>query len=109
MTQNSPFLVVKQLQGDVLRLLSGIDTTILDTKEQQAIEGLRNNLVDVRLEVQNYELAETRDHQLRNAKAARKYLHSIEKLIISNPSGVFGPVDVAHLTAYIGQITDRLK
>lgn len=106
---NSPFLLVKQLQGDVLRLLSAIDITTLDTKEQQVVEDLRNNLIDMRLEIQNYELAETREHQLKNAKAAKKQLQTIEKLIMSNPVGVFGPVDVAHLTAYIGQITDRLK
>ncbi len=106
---SSPFLLVKQLQGDVLRLLSSIDVTTLDTKEQQAVEDLRNNLIDVRIEVQNYELAETREHQLKNVKAAKKYLQTIEKLIMSNPVGIFGPVDVAHLTAYIGQITDRLE
>lgn len=106
---SSPFLLVKQLQADVLRLLSGIDVTTLDTKEQQVVEDLRNNLIDVRIEIQNYELAETREHQLKNAKVAKKHMQTIEKLIMSNPVGVFGPVDVAHLTAYIGQITDRLK
>ncbi len=108
MTASSPFLLVKQLQGDILRLLSGLDITELETKERQAVEDLRNNLVDARIEIQDYELAETREHQLRNAKAAKEYLHSIERLITSNPAGIFGPVEFAHLTACISQITDRI-
>ena len=108
MTISSPFLLVKQLQGDILRLLMSVDVTSLDIKEQQAVEDLRNNLIDARLEIQDYELAETREHQLRNAKAAKEYLQTVEKLIISNPAGIFGPVEFAHLTACISQITDRI-
>jgi|ERR1700741_1219924 len=106
---NSPFILAKQLEGNILRLLAHIDITDLSTKEQHMIAQLKNSLVDARLEIQDYELAETRDHQLKNARESKKYLHNVEKLILSNPASAFGAVDVAHLTAYIGQITDRLK
>ena len=109
MTNKSPFLQVKQLEGDVLRLLSHIDVTVISTQEQHAIAQLKNGLIDARLEIQDYELAETREHQLRNAKDAKQYLHTVEKLITSNPAGAFGAVDVAHLTAYIGQVQDNLR
>lgn len=93
----------------MLRLLSHLDIPTLSTKEQHAVAQLKNALIDARLEIQDYELAETRNHQLRNAKDAKGYLHNVEKLMSANPAGVFGAVDVAHLTAYIGQITDKLK
>lgn len=105
----SPFLLAKQLEGDVLRLFSGIDIADLNNAEQQSVIRLKNALVDARLEIQDYELAETRDMQLKNAKNARHYLDTIQHLILANPSNVLGAVDVAHLTAYIGQITDNLK
>lgn len=105
----SPFILMKQLEGDVLRLLSHLDITLLDTKEQHLIAQLKNGLIDARLEIQDYELAETREHQLRNARDAKKYLIKIEKFITTNPSGAFGAVDTAHLFAQIGQIGDRLK
>lgn len=105
----SPFLLVKQLEGDVLRLLSELDMTLLTSKEQQQVNLLKHGLVDARLEVQDYELAETRDDQLRNAKQAKKYLHAAEKLVLANPAGVFGAVDIAYLSAYIGQISDKLR
>jgi len=105
----SPFLLVKQLEGDILRLLSHLDTTLLETKEQHLIAQLKNGLIDARLEIQDYELAETRDNQLRNATDAKKYLIKIEKFITTNPAGAFGAVDTAHIFAQIGQISDRLK
>lgn len=109
MIQNSPFLLAKQLQGDVLKLLSGIDITDLSSGEQRTLTRLKNKLFDARLETQDYELAETRELQMGNAKKAKEYLSAVEKTITDNTLNAFGPVDVAHLTAYIGQITDRLK
>lgn len=109
MTNKSPFLLAKQLEGDILRLLSSVDVTELPTKEQHAIAQLKNSLIDARLEIQDYELAETRENQLRNAKDAKKYLQNIEKLMMTNPASAFGAVDVAYLTAYIGRITDNLR
>ncbi len=109
MTNDSPFILVGQLKQEVLQQLSKIDITSLATKEQQIVERLRNEIVDARLEVKDYELAETRDDQLRNAQAAKKRLHKAEQLILLNPGNVFGPVDVAHISAYISDIRDKLR
>lgn len=105
----SPFLLVKRLEADVLRLLGQIDLMLLSIEEQQKIARLKNNLIDARLEIQDYELAETRDDQLRNAADAKKYLKKVRVVISGNQLNVFGAVDVAHLTAKIEQIADRLK
>lgn len=109
MTHNSPFILAKRLEADVNRLLYGIDAAELDTKEQQTLILLKNTLVDARLDVQDYELAETREFQLGNAKDAKHRLTIIQEIISENSLQTFGPVDVAHLLAQIGQITDRLK
>jgi hypothetical protein len=109
MVNSSPFLLTKQLEANILRLLAHIDIVDLNTKEQHILAQLKNSLIDARLEIQDYELAETRELQLGNAKQAKEYLDAVQKTISNNSLNVFGPVDVAHLTAYIGQITDRLK
>jgi hypothetical protein len=105
----SPFLLVKQLESDILYLLAQIDISYLSTPEQQKIAQLKNNLIDARLEIQDYELAETRENQLRNAKDAKKYLKKIRVVISGNQLNVFGAVDVAHLSAKVEQIADRLR
>lgn len=104
----SPFVLVKRLQTDILRILSGIDSAELDTKERQAFLMLQNSLFDARLDIQDYELAETREHQLGNLKDAHTRLESLQHVISNGPLQVFGPVDVAHLNAQIEQIKDRL-
>lgn len=109
MNRTSPFLLVKQLEGDILRLLSGVDVVDFSNAEQQELMLLRNNLVDARLEIQDYELAETRDFQIENAKTAKEYLTVVQSAITKNSANIFGPVDVAHLTAYIEQILDNLR
>ena len=105
----SPFLLVKQLQADVFGLLRGFDIGDLDVAEQKRVDQLRVDLTDARLDIQDYELAETRDDQLRNAKDARARLLRAQHYISTNNLSVFGPVEVAHLTAQIGQINDRLR
>lgn len=110
MIQNlSPFLLIKQLQLDVFRALSPIDSASLATPEQQTLLKLKNCLVDARLDVQDYELAETRDDQLRNAKEAKERLDFVHDAITRNTLQVFGAVDVAHLSAQISQIKERLR
>lgn len=107
MEDKSPFLLVKRLQSDVLRLLSQVEPS--SGAEQRKIEQLQNNLIDVRIEIQDYELAETRGDQLRNKEDAEKYLQKIKSTITDSSINVFGAVDVAHLTAQVEQITDRLR
>lgn len=100
---------MKQLEADVLRLLSQLDITYMSTEEQHKVARLKNNLIDARLEIQDYELAETREDQLRNAAASKKYLQRVRTIITGNTLHVFGAVDVAHLTAQLEQISDRLR
>lgn len=93
----------------MLRLLSYIDQYELSTAQQHEIAALKNGLIDARLEIQDYELAETREFQIQNAVQAKEYLANLQNTIVKNSAGAFGAVDVAHLTAYIGQITDNLR
>lgn len=109
MSEQSPFLLTKRLEADVLSLLSQLDVTMLTQAEQQKVSTLKHTLVDARLEIQDYELAETREHQLKNAQQAKKYLQVVKAIITGSTLYVFGAVDVAHLTAKLEQINDRLR
>lgn len=108
MTQ-SPFLLVKQLQGDVLRRLAHVDSADLSPAQQQDLADMKNGLIDARLDIQDYELAETRDDQLRNARDAKKRLVIIHTLVTQDSLGVFDAVDTAHISAQIEQVIDRLR
>lgn len=111
MTDNiqSPFILVKRLEADVLRLLHQLDISLLSIEEQNKIARLKHDLVDARLETQDYELAETRESQLINAAKAKRYLKKVRTTISGNQLNVFGAVDVAHLAAQAEHITARLR
>lgn len=82
----------------------------LNRKEQNILTDLRQLLADARIYVGDYELSEMRDEQVDNAKKAKKYLAQARQLILrASEFNIFGPVDVAHISAQIDQLTGDLK
>jgi hypothetical protein len=70
---------------------------------------LKNDLIDARLDIRDYELSETREDQLRRARDANKRLERIRKSILAaSEYNVFNAVDVAQLTAQLEQIIENL-
>lgn len=105
----SPYALAKLLEADIIRLLSSLDVATLSPKEHGIFVEIKNTMIDARLDIQDYELAETRDFQLENARDAQGRLAIVQGHISTNTLHVFGAVDVAHLTARIGQIVDLLR
>ena len=107
MENTSPFLAMQQGEGQIKALLRRVDTDALDTAERKAVVGLRRLVIDTRLDIRDYELSETRDEQLKCAVAAKKQLTQLEKaILVAGP--VFGPADVAQISAQLEQIGDRI-
>ena len=71
---------------------------------------LRQYLTDARVYAKDYELSEVREEQLDNAKKSKKWLEQARQQILrASESNVFGPIDVAHLSAQIDQAKADLK
>ena len=88
----------------------GLDPTALPQSEQKVLEGLRRVLADARLTAQDYELAESRDEQLGQAREAKDFLRQAEQgILAASHTGVFGAVEVAHLSASIERIIEYLR
>jgi len=93
----------------VRRQLAGVDSAELPREERAAIESLQRLLADCRLDVRDYEYSETRDEQLANAAVAKKHITQLQQLVLRASSyGVFGPADVAHVSASLEQIAEQL-
>ena len=106
----SPYTLIKQLEAQVRSGLSGLDLMTLPLGEQKVLEELRQALVDARLTAQDYELSETRDMQLKRAKEAKQLLRQAEKgILTASHHDVFGPVEVAHLSANIERAIGHLQ
>jgi len=106
----SPSRKIKQLDSQISNILRGFDIRKLSSKEREIISKLQRNLTDSRIYSADYELSETRDEQLDNAKKAKKWLEQARKNILTaSEFNIFGALDVAHISALIDQIISELK
>jgi ribosomal protein L9 len=91
-------------------ILRKTDWDEVGEKARKAVAELRQNLADAKVYAQDYELSEMRDEQLDNAKKAKEWLEQARQQILrASEFNVFGPIDVAHLTAQIEQVKADLK
>jgi hypothetical protein len=101
---------VREVETQVGSILAAQDIDSLAHAERTLIISLKNQITDARLEVRDYEYADTRYDQLKRAKVARTYLAGVEqKIIKASEHGMFGAVDVAHITAQIESIAEALE
>jgi len=108
MENQSPFLAMQRIEGEIKVLVRGVDPESLEPTEKKVVTSLRRLVVDARLDVRDYELSETREEQLKCALAAKKRLAKLRAAILA--AGItFGPVDVAQLTAGLEQVESWLR
>jgi hypothetical protein len=106
----SPSRMVKQLELQINANLRKFDFRKLSTNERDILAKLQQNLVDSRIYTRDYELSESREEQVDNAKKAKKWLEQAQKNILTaSEFNIFGAIDVAHLSAQIDQIISELK
>lgn len=106
----SPSAAIKDIEGQIRRVLRTVDESALAKKPRAFISDLRQVIVDAKIYATDYELSEMREEQLDNAKQAKRYLEKARADILgASEHGIFGPVDVAHLSAQIEHINSQLK
>jgi hypothetical protein len=99
----------KAFAAQLGNILSGYDITELPQRERELATNLKNQLIDIRLDVQAYEYAQTRAEQVAAAHEAKERLAQLEKIIIkASEYNLFGVVDVAQLSARAEQLISRL-
>jgi len=96
--------------ADTNRIVSGVDAMELELTVQRMVAHLKGDMIDMKLDVRDYELAETRHEQLRHAQDARRRLDQIRKSILTaSDYGIFSSIDVAQLTAQADRLIDDLE
>lgn len=86
----------------------GVDT--LDFAERDLFATIKRQITDARLDVRDYEYADTRTEQLAHANIARKRLDQVRRQIVkASEQGLFSAVDVAQLSANLEIISNQLS
>lgn len=103
-------MAIKALEVAVNAKLSALDIMSLPVGERKLITGLKNELIDARLDIRDYELSETRAEQLEKAGEAKQRLERVRKMILGlSEYNVFSSIDVAQRTAELEQISEELR
>jgi hypothetical protein len=105
----SPFALVKALETHITSLVMRFDIDAMPDSERQLLRGIKRLIVDVRLDLRDYGMAETKTDQDRLARETRQRLHQFEQAIVkAGELDLFGAVDVAHLSAQTQQLMAEL-
>jgi len=108
--EQSPTKVLRDVSAQLGVILSPVDVHTLPPPAQKAVSSIRQQIIDARLEVRDYDLAQTRAEQLALIRPAHERLEALHHSILAVSShGIFGAADVAHLSAQIQHVISLLK
>lgn len=110
MGYTSVFERAKALDTHVGGIISAFDIDALMPDERKVLALIKRQLTDARLDVRDYEYADTRNEQQRYAVIARKTLDAVEhSLLQASEHNLFGAIDTAHISAQIQHIKEQLQ
>lgn len=91
-------------------VISGLDVAELPKDERAVVTKLKNDLIDAKLDIRDFEFSDTRAEQQQHGKQAVKRLESIRAgILAASEYNVFNAVDVAQLSAQVEQIIDEVR
>lgn len=108
MENQSPFLAMQRAEQQIKAVLRTADTDFLEQNAKKTLASIKRLSVDARLDIRDYELSETREEQIAKMVQAKKLLSKLQANILA-AGPVFGPADVAHITAALEQIAENLQ
>ncbi len=98
---------VQQIDRRIKAMLRMMDTDELNKEELHVLKQLKQYCNETRLDVREYEYAETRLEQQKAGVKAHRNLAKLEKSILQL-SSIFGPADTAELGAQIDALRSDL-
>lgn len=98
----------QQIDRRVKGILRAVDVEQLTRDERELVHQMRLACNEIKLDVRDYEYAQTRDEQLKWLKIARHNMKAFETILLALDN-VFGPADVAELSAQMQQIESKLE
>lgn len=106
---NSLVQIFKKVDLALINHFNGVDVLALPRAERELVEHIRRTAADLKLDIRDYELAETRPIQLKYLKDAKTQSEQLRASILkASGYGMFGAADVAQLTATLEQASERL-
>lgn len=110
MENRSLFEQAKDFSVQIQSRISHMDLDLLSHEERFIISELKRLAADARLDVRDYEYAQTRAEQLEALHEAKERLEQLhEQLLTASGRNLFSAVDTAQFSAQIQVIISQLQ
>lgn len=88
--------------------MRAVDVESLPKDQRETIRQLRLACNEVKLDVRDYEYADTREGQVKWLKIARHNIKAMETLLLQL-GDIFGPADIAELSAQLEMLQSNIE
>lgn len=96
--------------GHVGSILSRLDIDALDPTQVKVVGTIKRLLADTRLDIRDWEMAETREDMVRFGRdGLRRLEQSREAILLASQHDIFSPIDVAEILAQFDQFAAELR
>lgn len=99
--------IAQQLDRRIKGIVRTIDPETLGRDDRELIQKLKLACNEVKLDVRDYEYAQTRDEQLQWVKITHHNLRAQETILLML-GDIFGPADIAELSAQIQLLQSKI-
>ncbi len=107
---DSALTLVSRLNMQLSGIVTALDIDIIGRETAKILAKIKQLSPEVRLDVRDWEMADSRIEMEQNAKAAVKRLEELRLNILkASEHGIFSAIDVIHLSAQIDAITEELR
>ena len=109
MDSKTPLAAAKAIETYINAIAYGYDADSLSFADKSLVEQIKRGITDARLDIRDYEVADTRAEQLRLQQAVHARLHSLQDDILkASQTGMFSAIEVAHISAMIEQLISNI-
>lgn len=105
----SAYEAARRLETSLKTILAGIDIAAVDDETRKLVAVLKTRATEARLDVRDYELADSRADQRRQAGNGRERLQGLRSLMVTaSGATIFSGVQVAQVSAQVDALIDQL-
>ena len=100
----------KALEAAAKDTFAGVDVAELDTPVRKLVQDFKRGMTDIRLDVRDFEFADTLADQRRSGQIANRRLEKVRKQVLAlSDQGLVSAADVAEYSARIEDLTKELQ
>lgn len=100
--------IAQKLIALIKNVSRGVDVEALSQQDKAVLQQIHLACNEVRLDVRDYEYAQTRDEQLKWAKIGRHNISALSKMLLSLDA-IFTAADIAECGAYLESLRSALE